>query len=153
MPIYSCDRCQKTFTKKFNYDVHVNRKFPCEEIIPVKVKVFKCLYCETKYTRKFNLNKHMKTHKEEIEKDKIFDKMLDEMEEMKKKIQEMEEMKGKVQEIEQFKSGQTTIQNTNNVQNNNNRLNNLNLKLAPFEKEYLNFIQKQGNYMEINYNG
>jgi protein involved in sex pheromone biosynthesis len=29
---YVCDRCQKKFSKKHNYEIHINRKYPCTEI-------------------------------------------------------------------------------------------------------------------------
>jgi len=30
MPVRRCDRCQKTFTRKSNYDTHINRKVKCD---------------------------------------------------------------------------------------------------------------------------
>lgn len=32
MVVYTCERCLKTFDKKYKYDVHVNRKNPCEKL-------------------------------------------------------------------------------------------------------------------------
>jgi hypothetical protein len=31
--IYTCQKCLKTFSQKSNYNVHINRKFPCIEIL------------------------------------------------------------------------------------------------------------------------
>ena len=28
---YTCIKCNKEFTKKHNYDVHINRKYPCDK--------------------------------------------------------------------------------------------------------------------------
>lgn len=29
MPEYQCELCKKTFDRKYNYNLHLNRKFPC----------------------------------------------------------------------------------------------------------------------------
>ena len=33
MVVYTCERCLKTFDKKYAYDVHINRKNPCEKLV------------------------------------------------------------------------------------------------------------------------
>jgi hypothetical protein len=116
---YECNDCKKKFTKKYNYDYHVNRKYPCKPIhINIK-KTYKCLYCELVYTRKFNLDKHMATHKQEIEREKLLDEIIEERRQI---------------------INDNNNPNINNTQNNINNLNNLNLQLTPFGKEDLSFI-------------
>ena len=33
MVFYKCDKCFKEFSKKYNYEIHINRKFPCNNNI------------------------------------------------------------------------------------------------------------------------
>jgi hypothetical protein len=33
MVLYKCNKCFKDFTKKYNYELHINRKFPCNNNI------------------------------------------------------------------------------------------------------------------------
>ena len=51
---YKCSRCSKIFTKKYNFEKHQNRKYPCKKVN------FKCTFCNKIYSTKSNLNKHMK---------------------------------------------------------------------------------------------
>ena len=51
---YKCSRCSKEFLKKYNFEKHQKRKFPCK-----KTK-FACEFCNKKYSSKSNLNKHIK---------------------------------------------------------------------------------------------
>lgn len=62
---YTCERCTQVFSKKYNYEYHINRKYPCTEVVKKDKKLFKCLHCDATYTRKFNLDKHiLNGHKE-----------------------------------------------------------------------------------------
>ncbi len=85
MSIYTCDDCQKTFNRKFNYETHLSRKFKCtkineitlinnnevlntptnelEEITQTDAKIFKCDNCLDIFTTKFRLKTHIKTNK------------------------------------------------------------------------------------------
>lgn len=39
MPIYSCEKCEKTFKQKSHYDTHINKKFACDENLPNEKKI------------------------------------------------------------------------------------------------------------------
>lgn len=54
---YTCKKCGETFNKKSNYDVHMNRKKPCDKIVDPELK---CKHCSKKYGRKDTLNRHIK---------------------------------------------------------------------------------------------
>ncbi len=61
---YLCDRCRKTFSRKSNYERHVNRKFPCVQNKPdteKKKHVFLCNRCNKKYSNQWNLDRHLNT--------------------------------------------------------------------------------------------
>ena len=62
---YKCNRCNKIFKKKCNYDSHKARKRPCKIVAPPRVlknaPKFPCSICNKKYTRKFNLSRHLYT--------------------------------------------------------------------------------------------
>jgi uncharacterized Zn-finger protein len=76
---YECKRCNKVFTKKSNYEFHINRKIPCKQIVSV-VKIdneifegpelnadnisdlpneYVCPHCDKAFTRKDNLMTHI----------------------------------------------------------------------------------------------
>lgn len=56
---YKCETCQRIFTKKYNYDKHLERKIPCTIMsnLDKKQKIYKCK-CGKKFNRKDNLNRH-----------------------------------------------------------------------------------------------
>lgn len=54
---YKCERCQTIFTKKSNYERHINRKNECDG----KVKNNECEYCGNCYSRKDSLKRHYTT--------------------------------------------------------------------------------------------
>ena len=52
--VYVCPRCKKEFKKRWSYDYHKNRKFPCKEMIrndegqlvlSEEVCKFRCEFC------------------------------------------------------------------------------------------------------------
>ncbi len=70
MPIRVCNNCGKKFTRKSNYDYHVNkRKRPCvgagiilkspPQIAENCLKLFGCRLCNKSYTRSDNLKRHL----------------------------------------------------------------------------------------------
>lgn len=89
MVMYNCDKCGKKFKKKYNFTVHMNRKYDCTQntvkttsIIDVQKqadiydqsmvvkgvvnnksqkKYYVCTYCNKSYTRSDNLKKHIDT--------------------------------------------------------------------------------------------
>jgi len=66
MVLYKCDRCNKEFDKKSNYNSHKNRKRPCKKISHKK-KInkshdFTCHGCHKIYVSKYNLERHMRSY-------------------------------------------------------------------------------------------
>lgn len=63
MKKYICNRCQKTFTKKSNYDYHIyKKKIPCEissKMIKKSDSQFRCPKCNKLFTRRDNLTRHI----------------------------------------------------------------------------------------------
>jgi hypothetical protein len=69
MPIYNCQKCLKSFTRRSSYDNHLlKRKTPCALIILTSellteylknIDNFICGLCKKTFTRKYNLKKHI----------------------------------------------------------------------------------------------
>jgi hypothetical protein len=127
---------------------------------------FICYYCRNSFTRMDNLNKHIKNRckvkkSQDAEKEKIFQKLIHQMEEkMDKIIEENKELKNKLNCITNSKTSTTnsgsynTDNSTNNIQNNTNNttnnktINNINsqqiqhnsINLVAFGQEDLSYI-------------
>lgn len=128
---YVCETCKKYFLKKYNYNYHVNRKYPCtiESANAENEKKFKCPYCKLSYTRQYNLDKHLACHEKEI----TFEILLKEMKEMR------EEMK-----LTNPSMMSNIMDNsTNNTVNNLSQVNNLNFQLASFGSENLSYLSDE----------
>ena len=54
MSNFKCDKCEKTFIKKWNYISHISRKISCDK------KTYICETCDKTYSTKSNLLKHLK---------------------------------------------------------------------------------------------
>lgn len=54
MSKFKCEKCEKEFTKKWNYKLHINRKTKCKKVR------YTCEICKKSYSSKSNLIKHMK---------------------------------------------------------------------------------------------
>jgi hypothetical protein len=61
---YTCEKCQKVFDQKYNYDVHLKRKKPCsiESKLKSEIKNFECEICGDKFTALPNLYRHRKMY-------------------------------------------------------------------------------------------
>ena len=83
---YTCNRCLKKFNKKYNYKIHINRKFKCEDVFhkmspssntledhniindpkrsihdpKMDQNMAFCKFCNKTFSNKSNLNKHHK---------------------------------------------------------------------------------------------
>ena len=125
--MYSCERCNKTFTRKQGLTDHMNKKNKCFED-----GIIKCHLCNKEFDRRDYLNKHLNRKvkcngKIDEEIDKEIDKLIEE------KIQKI--MKGK--DIRDDKTNNANnINNTNNIINstittnsNNNSNNNNNITI------------------------
>lgn len=75
--IYKCDKCDKIFKQKSHYEVHINKKYPCEKMnsienliqqkkiineenMKIYIKNRICIYCDKKFARKENVMYHLK---------------------------------------------------------------------------------------------
>ena len=58
MVVYKCDKCDKLFKKKNDYERHKTKKKPCK-IYSFTLKHFECSKCNKKFTSKYNLERHL----------------------------------------------------------------------------------------------
>ena len=93
MDKYKCDKCDKEFILKWDYERHVKRKFPCKKKIIIKRKIEEeikennyCNYCEIIFSRKDAVKRH-------IIKCKIKKRIEKEREDKKREEKEMEDKK------------------------------------------------------------
>ncbi len=56
-----CQECNKEFKFKYEYDRHVNKKYPCEN--KNNNKKYPCKYCNVIFTRPSHLKIHEDTKK------------------------------------------------------------------------------------------
>ena len=61
MVVYECDICFKKFTRKGDYDRHLNKKNPCQicSKIDRKIKIYKCDGCKRTFNRCDSLTRHI----------------------------------------------------------------------------------------------
>jgi len=103
---YNCEICGKIFNRNWCLTRHKNRKNPCKNIPPKsginKHKKSKnnyqnkCSYCNKIFTRKDSLKKHIdnrcKIKKQNaIEKNKLLETLMEQLEDQKIKIEKLEE--------------------------------------------------------------
>jgi uncharacterized Zn-finger protein len=55
--MFLCDKCNKEFNTKGNYERHLNSKNPCE--LRGMSKIYKCEICHKEYDTKNALTKHL----------------------------------------------------------------------------------------------
>lgn len=66
MVLYQCNKCEKTFTKKYIYDNHLKRVKPCTNVPNLSKseefnnKRYVCQYCKKQYSRCDSLIRHIK---------------------------------------------------------------------------------------------
>ena len=190
MKTHECHKCNKLFKYKTDYTRHMNRKNPCNsklligsqlapkcsqepsdengniQMINNKTDDLKCKQCHKLFSKKSNLTRHLNgkcksTNQIENSEEKIFKRLLQEMEKQKIEVAKMMEEKNKqinelTTEVKKLKTKKVLVKgnrktinshNTNNSHNNttNNtanigQQNNINVKLVAFKREDLSFI-------------
>lgn len=156
MTIYKCTRCLKDFSKKYNYEVHINRKYKCkekndknesvldfrDETMDSNIKHF-CKGCNTSFSTRSNLLRHQKrkncllvielqtkNNKLSLENEKLQERLNnvdDDVNNMKNKMVEIEK------KLESNPSGGIS-NNTVNSHNNNTIINIVNFGHEDFDK-------------------
>jgi hypothetical protein len=158
MVLYTCNNCKKEFTKKSNYNYHINKKKSCNNIL----NNLKCLYCNkifsykhtllrhiNKYCNKkkelnFNENNQIKLKELELkEKELEYNKKFKEKElELKEKeIYNQKELKLKKLELKEKEINYKINKKINNITNNiTNNTNNITINIVAFGSEKLEEI-------------
>ena len=128
--LYKCDKCEKIFTLKGNYDQHLKRKKPCAEIsnIPQEISNFQqelqqdesagllqCISCNKLFSSKYCRDRHEKTSKcflKHITDESKITKLEEELKLAKIQINETNK------KLEQIVNANPNINSTNNSTNN-----------------------------------
>ncbi len=143
MVLYICNKCNKNFTRKQSYEIHINRKIPC---IPEN-NINKIINLEdnTKYLEENikkleeNNKQYKESNKELTEKNKQLEDKIKELEE--KNIILESENKTLNNLVSKCLENNKTIKTNNTTNNNNtttnNTINNINVNLVPFGMENL----------------
>ena len=88
---FNCDKCGKSFSRKYNLDTHKFKLLQCKkeikEINKIIINENQCKFCNKIFSAKYNLNKHQKGHcKQKINYDnmsiKIDDILLDKIKQL-----------------------------------------------------------------------
>jgi len=144
MSKYKCDRCDKFFDKKYNYEIHINRRYKCDE----KLYTLNCTYCDRSFSTKSSVTRHIRNSckvfkKTEEDKHEIYTKLLKIERENKELKEEVKELKnGLLKQKGGNLDNVTKI--TNNTTNNNCSINNgiinNNITIIAYGKEKLSKI-------------
>jgi hypothetical protein len=154
---YICDNCEKEFDKKYNYNVHINRKYKCEAEEGKKDN--KCEYCGVIFSTKGSMTRHKKKHciKARSDEDKM-DSMNKKIKELENEIKKMKEEKktnnDKINEVTEEIKKMKEMKIINNVTNNitqNNITQNNNIIITEFGKEDMSIIDE--TYIIYSLNG
>ncbi len=155
MPEFECNRCHRSFNRKYNLERHENKKKKCkknEQIIPQKNaperkithldckktqnNAFECNHCNRNFKRNWDLNRHLKTCNEKKEKEKEENRKL---EILNAKIKLLELEKEKALNI----SNITNNDNSTNTNSNNTININNNIILNDYGKESIDFLKSE----------
>jgi uncharacterized Zn-finger protein len=113
MVLYKCDKCNKGFDQKNNYTRHINRKKPCSKKTDdeIQIKESTCNYCKKTFARSDVLSNHLKgdhckvkrandiQSKVTTDNEQQFEKISNDMVEMKMKISLLEKENVKFKKI------------------------------------------------------
>ena len=102
---YTCKKCLKIFKKKYNYDIHKNKKIPCD-------KYYNCEFCNYKNKNKKLLQKHL-DKQNCYSTDKIIELIENKRKIQKENLSLEEQIKELKKEMEELKTNKNII--TNNI--------------------------------------
>lgn len=177
-----CPKCGKQFNKKYNYTVHLNRKFSCDNVVSKRESKthtlqptlnIKCSKCDAAFSRNSSLQRHMNNNclmiQKEIEQEKtkqeILNEILEEMAQIRAKDTQISEViiqiKDKCDKLEEenkdLKDKMTQIGNKKSVNKtyiNANVTNNItNIQLIAFGQEKLDKIVSEECCRQILFRG
>ena len=169
MVLYICNKCNKNFTRKQSYEIHINRKKTCitenniNKIINLEDKT-KNLEDKTKNLEEDNnkledSNRQLEVDNAKLEKDNI---------QLKDKNRQLEvdniQLKDRIKELESenktlnnlvnkcFENNKTikTKTNNNTTNNINNTINNINVNLVPFGMENIDDLTTEEKKIILN---
>jgi hypothetical protein len=110
---YICNKCKKTYRKKYNYDKHVGKKYSCI----LKDNKLECEYCGFECNRKGIMNNHIK-YRCLIKKDLDNDDNINNTNEIYKLKKQIKELQNVITNQQIINSNNTTNNNTANITNN-----------------------------------
>jgi TolA-binding protein len=140
MVLYICNKCNKNFTRKQAYDIHINRKNPC--ILDENINKIK----ELEKTKQLEYS-----NKELEEKNKLYEDKIKELEDRIKELEgENKTLNNLVNKC--FENNKTikTKTNNNTTNNINNTINNINVNLVPFGMENIDDLTPEEKKIILN---
>ena len=155
MPEFECNRCHRSFNRKYNLERHENKQKQCKEVepnsIPNKpiftqknpveptITQFKCNHCNRIFKRNWHLIRHLKTCKIKKKEEKEQEKLR--IIEINAKIKLLELEKNM---INNTTNNITNNDNSTNTTNSNNTINiNNNIILNDYGKESIDFLKSE----------
>lgn len=131
--MFDCDICGKSFTTKYNRDLHVSKK-SCKDAN------VNCEYCDKSFTTTMSKNRHIKNsckNKPDGDKEKIYEQLLV----MKNEIEQLKKENKKLRKIQN--NGIVAHNSTINSMTNHGTVNNINnILLIGYGKEDISKIDK-----------
>ena len=144
MVLYICNKCNKNFTRKQSYDIHINRKNPC--ILDENINKIK----ELEYIKQLEEKcKQLENNNKELtEKNKQFEDKIKELETENKTLNNLVNKcfkKNKIIKTNNTTNNNNNNNNTNHINNNttNNTINNINVNLVPFGMENIDDLTQE----------
>ena len=138
---YICEKCNKEFTQKSNYNRHINRIKSCNNNETI---IYKCEKCNKEFNKKSNYLNHINKLKEcnNVNLQQKYDELYLELNNIKKNFEELKIENIKINELYNnlldkcIKNNITNNTITNNNNSNNNNI--INITLTNFGKEDYN---------------
>jgi DNA-binding transcriptional MerR regulator len=140
MVLYICNKCNKNFTRKQAYDIHINRKNPC--ILDENINKIKELEKTKQLEEK---NKQLEEKNRQLEVDNI--QLKDRIKELESENKTLNNLVNKCFENNKTIKTKTNNNTTNNI---NNTINNINVNLVPFGMENIDDLTPEEKKIILN---